>query len=236
MPDWREPFPDLPFPPKGRCASAPLVELFTETIPARHALAEAEGRFRIVRVDRRRQPVPVAVGELHRLVEVGERGHADDRAERLRRVDLVLGRDAVDDRRVAVDASVRVAHEPVPRVVARDAAGAGGARHVVVLADQAEPVLEALGEALVDHRPVQHLLGRVAYRRLLDRAREAAHELVVDRLVHDHRAERRTALPGRAEAAEERALDREVESRPPASPRAGSCRPARGRPPARGGR
>ena len=34
MPDCREPFPDLPFPPKGRCASAPLVELFTETIPA----------------------------------------------------------------------------------------------------------------------------------------------------------------------------------------------------------
>ena len=34
MPDWREPLPDLPLPPKGRCASAPEVELLTETMPA----------------------------------------------------------------------------------------------------------------------------------------------------------------------------------------------------------
>jgi hypothetical protein len=33
-PDWREPLPDLPLPPNGRCASAPLVELLTLTIPA----------------------------------------------------------------------------------------------------------------------------------------------------------------------------------------------------------
>ena len=34
MPDWRLPLPDLPLPPKGRCASAPDVELFTDTMPA----------------------------------------------------------------------------------------------------------------------------------------------------------------------------------------------------------
>jgi hypothetical protein len=34
MPDWRDPLPDLPLPPKGRCASAPEVELLTDTMPA----------------------------------------------------------------------------------------------------------------------------------------------------------------------------------------------------------
>ena len=34
MPDWREPLPDLPLPPKGRCASAPDVELLIDTMPA----------------------------------------------------------------------------------------------------------------------------------------------------------------------------------------------------------
>ena len=34
MPDWREPLPLRPLPPKGRCASAPDVELFTLTMPA----------------------------------------------------------------------------------------------------------------------------------------------------------------------------------------------------------
>ena len=81
----------------------------------------------------------------------------------------------------------------------------------MVVADQPEPVLEALGEALVDHRPVEHVLRRVADRRLLDGLREALHELVVHRLVHDHRAERGAALSGRPEAAEERALDGELE-------------------------
>jgi hypothetical protein len=33
-PDWREPLPDFPLPPNGRCASAPEVELFTDTMPA----------------------------------------------------------------------------------------------------------------------------------------------------------------------------------------------------------
>ena len=76
----------------------------------------------------------------------------------------------------------------------------------------AEPLLEALGEALVDHRAVEDVLRRVADRR--GRARRSssrAHELVVDGLVDDRGAERRAALAGRAEAAEQRALDREVE-------------------------
>ncbi len=34
MPDWRLPLPDRPFPPNGRCASAPDVELLTLTMPA----------------------------------------------------------------------------------------------------------------------------------------------------------------------------------------------------------
>ena len=42
-------------------------------------------------VDRRREPVAVAVGQLHRLVERRELRHADDRPEGLGRVDLVVG-------------------------------------------------------------------------------------------------------------------------------------------------
>ena len=74
--------------------------------------------------------------------------------------------------------------------------------HRVVVADQPEPVLEALGEPLVDHRAVDHILRRVAHRRVLHRAHEARHELVVHVLVDDHGAERGTALAGCAEAAE----------------------------------
>ena len=77
--------------------------------------------------------------------------------------------------------------------------------------DQPEPVLEALGEALVDHRPVEDVLGRVADRGRAQALVELGHERVVDRLVDDRRAERRAALPRRAEAAEQRALDGEVD-------------------------
>ena len=66
-------------------------------------------------------------------------------------------------------------------------------------------------EALVDHRPVEHVARRVADRRLLDRARQAGEELVVHGVVDDRGAERRAALAGGAEAAEQRALDGEVE-------------------------
>ena len=194
MPDWREPLPGLAVSAEGQVRLGAARGVVHGHHPGAHALAEAECRLRVIRVDRRREAVAVAVGELHRLVEVGERGHADDRAEGLGPVDLVLGGDAVDDRRVAVDPRVGIADEPGTRVVARDPARARRAGDRVVVADQPEPVLEALGEALVDHRPVEHVLGRVADRRLLDRAREPAHELVVDRLVDDHRAERRAAL------------------------------------------
>ena len=80
-----------------------------------------------------------------------------------------------------------------------------------MVADQAEPVLEALGEALVQHRAVQDVLRRVADRRAAQPLVELADVLVVDRLVDDRGAERRAALAGRAVAAEQRALDREVD-------------------------
>jgi hypothetical protein len=64
----------------------------------------------------------VVVGEPHCLVERGERRDADDRAERLRAVDLVVERDAVDDRRVVEDPGVRVADEALARVRGGDPA------------------------------------------------------------------------------------------------------------------
>ena len=81
----------------------------------------------------------------------------------------------------------------------------------MVVADQLEPVEEPLPEALVDHRPVEHVGERVSDRGLLDQPREAAHELVVDRLVHDHRAQRGAALARGPEAAEQRPLGGQVE-------------------------
>ena len=81
----------------------------------------------------------------------------------------------------------------------------------MVVADQPQPLLEPLGEALVDHRAVEHFARRVAHRSGLEPLVEPAHELVVDALLHDRRAERRAALAGGAEAGEQRALDREIE-------------------------
>jgi dihydroxyacetone kinase len=81
----------------------------------------------------------------------------------------------------------------------------------VVVADQPSQSQEALQEALVDHRAVEHVLRRVADRRASTARVKRREELVVDELVHDRRAERRAALAGRAEAAEQRALDGEVE-------------------------
>ena len=77
--------------------------------------------------------------------------------------------------------------------------------------DQPEPLLEALGEALVQHRAVEHVLGRVADRGLARARVEPLEELVVDVLVDDHDAERGAALARGAEAGEQRALDGEVE-------------------------
>ena len=80
-----------------------------------------------------------------------------------------------------------------------------------MLPDQVEPPLEALREPRVDHRAVQHVGGRIADRRLGHRLREPVDEVVVHVGVHDHGAERGAPLPGGAEPAEQRALDREVE-------------------------
>jgi hypothetical protein len=57
----------------------------------------------------------VAVGQLDRLVEVAERRHADERAERLGVGEVVVGAHAVDDRRV---------HEQPPLGIAPDEARA----------------------------------------------------------------------------------------------------------------
>ena len=81
----------------------------------------------------------------------------------------------------------------------------------VVRLDQLEPVLEAVGEALGEHRAVEDVLHRIADRAPFEALVEPPHELVVDVFVHDHRAERRAALARGAEAGEQRALDRQVE-------------------------
>ena len=78
----------------------------------------------------------------------------------------------------------------------------------MVLAGQREPgALESIQEALVDHRPVEDLTGRIADRGSLHRAREPIEELVVYLLVCDHRPERGAPLAGGPKAAEQRPLD-----------------------------
>ena len=156
MPDWREPLPDLPLPPNGQVRLGAGGRVVDRDHAGRDPLAEAERVLARARVDRRREPVAVAVGQLHRLVEGRERGDADDRAERLGRVDLVVGGHADDQRRVVEDPRVRdrrrsprAGSSAVIRPCARRAVDR------VVVAHQPEPVLEALGEALVDHRPVE---------------------------------------------------------------------------------
>ena len=62
----------------------------------------------------------MVVGHLHRLVERRELDDADDRAERLGRVQLVVERHADDDRRVVEEPGVRIADETVARVVRVD--------------------------------------------------------------------------------------------------------------------
>ncbi len=83
----------------------------------------------------------------------------------------------------------------------------------MVTCDQPEVVVdEALQEPLVDHRAVEHVLGHwVADRRRLDRAGQAGNEVLVHGLMDDRGAQRRAALARRAEAAEQRALDGQLE-------------------------
>ena len=63
----------------------------------------------------------------------------------------------------------------------------------------------------MDHRAVEDVLRRVADRGALDRRLQAREEVVVHALVDDHGAQRGAALARGAEAAEQRALDGEVE-------------------------
>ena len=138
---------------------------------------------------------------------------------------------------MAVDAGVRIADEALARVVARDPAGALSSRRPCGgrgsgRASPRSARRSARGSSARRARPRSGRRSAASSTRAL----KPRHELVVDRLVDDHRAERGAALARRAEAAEQRALDREVESRRPASRPAGSCRRARGRPTARCGR
>jgi hypothetical protein len=113
---------------------------------------------------------------------------------------------------VGEHARVRVADEALARVVAGDPAGAGRAVHLVVRLHLAEPLLEAVQEALAEHRPVQHRrVGRVADDGGLDPGEELLQEGVVDVVVDDRDAERGAALAGGAEAGEQRALGGEVQ-------------------------
>ena len=63
----------------------------------------------------------------------------------------------------------------------------------------------------MDHRPVQDVGVRVADRSRFQTVRELRDELVEHRLVDDRGAERRAPLPRGAEAAEQRALDRQID-------------------------
>src|SRR5688572_33006699 len=76
---------------------------------------------------------------------------------------------------------------------------------------QLEPPLEPLAEASRDHRPVQDVLGGIADRSVRRGFREPRDEVVVDVAMHDRRAERRAALAGGPETAEQRALHCEVQ-------------------------
>ena len=199
MPDWREPLPDLPLPPNGRCASAPEVELLTLTIPAQMPRAERERLVRVGRVDRRRQPVAGGVGQLDRLVEGPVRGDADQRPERLVAEDRVAGPDAVDDHRVVEQAGRRGRRRSRARVVGGDPAGRSRStvwcgciqpRHS---SNRSANLSSSIGP--ISTSPV----GSPTHWRLDGRG-ESCDELVVHRLVHDHRAERRAALTGGAEA------------------------------------
>ena len=59
--------------------------------------------------------------------------------------------------------------------------------------------------------PISTSCDGIADRRTGDSGIEAAQELVVHRLVHDHGAERCAALAGSAEAGEQRAFDGQIE-------------------------
>ena len=214
MPDWREPLPDLPLPPNGRCASAPEVELLIETMPGADALAEAEGVRRRGRVDRRREAVAVAVGQLHRLVEGRELRDADERAERLGRVDVVLRpsrRSRTSGGRRARPRGRR--RSPSRGVVGRDPARRASSRGRVWWS-RISPSHSSKRSAKrsCEHRPVEDVLRRVADRRAL-RSRSSSRRtnsswIASWTIAVPSDVQRWPAVP---KPREQRALDREVE-------------------------
>src|SRR5690606_8126411 len=109
---------------------------------------------------------------------------------------------AVDDHGVVVQAVRRVAGEAGAWVGCGDPPG--GAVDRVLRLDPTEVLLVPFGELRIQQRPHEHVTARVADHGGVDGCGEAAQELVVDRLVHDGRPQRRTPLPGRAESGEQR--------------------------------
>ena len=71
------------------------------------------------------------------------------------------------------------------------------AADAVVLLDQIEPSEEPVAEPLADHGSVEHVLRRVADRRLACRLVEPRHEVAVDVGVNDRYAERGATLARR---------------------------------------
>src|SRR5215210_2217298 len=181
--------------------------------PGRVALPEAQSVGGVVGVDRGRQAVAVAVRERYGLVEVRVRGDADDGAEGLGAVELVVRRHAVNDGRVAVEAGLRVADEVLARVIRCDPADPGRSVYGVLLPYEVQPAQEPLLEALAEHWAVEYVLRWISDGSLLDRPGEAGEEIVVHGLVDDHRAERGASLAGRAEAGEQRAFGRQIQVR-----------------------
>ena len=161
-PDCRDPLPDRPLPPKGRWASAPDVELFTDTIPALDTGPEAEGLRRVGGVDRRRQPVPGQVRELDRLIQRVVRAHPDERPEGLLEEQRVVRPHSVDDRWVIVEPAGRIADEPLPRRRGRYAADRRRAEHPVLVRDPVQIRLESGRESFRQHRTEEHVLARIA--------------------------------------------------------------------------
>src|SRR5215212_11314525 len=140
-PDAREtaPVSALAIAPKGQVGLSAAGGVVDGEHPRAVALPEAQRVCRVGGVDRGREPVAVPVGEGYGLVEVREGGDADDGAEGLRAVDLILHRNAVDDRRVVVDAGLGVSHEALTRVVPGDPARPARAVDAVVILYQVEP-------------------------------------------------------------------------------------------------
>src|SRR3954470_24006149 len=77
--------------------------------------------------------------------------------------------------------------------------------------DLAKPLLEALQEALRQHRPVEHVLRRVTDSSALDPRHEPRQELVVHIVVNDRDPERGAALARSPAAREQRTLCSKVE-------------------------